>query len=65
MRAIMLLAAGRAGGRRRAGEVYVTRDAQGNPVYTDTPQTIPAQKLDVRTSSTDPAQVQTPLRPRK
>ena len=58
MRAIMLLAAAVLAGTAGAGEVYVTKDAQGNPVYTDTPQTVPAQKLDVRTSSTDPAQVQ-------
>ena len=58
MRAIMLLAAVVLAGTAGAGEVYVTKDAQGNPVYTDTPQTVPAQKLDVRTSSTDPAQVQ-------
>jgi hypothetical protein len=48
-----LLFAGTAG----AGDVYVTRDAQGNPVYTDTPQSIPAQKLDVHSASTDPAEV--------
>lgn len=48
-----LLAAGTA----LAGDVYVTKDAQGNPVYTDTPQSIPAQKLDVRTASTDDAAV--------
>lgn len=48
-----LLLAGTAG----AGEVYLTRDAQGNPVYTDTPQSIPAQRLDVRSSSSDPAEV--------
>lgn len=40
-----------------AGDVYVTRDAQGNPIYTDTPQTVPAQKLDVRTADTDQAAV--------
>ena len=49
-----LLLAGMAG----AGEVYMTRDAQGNPVYTDTPQSIPAQRLGIRSSSTDPAEVQ-------
>ena len=58
MRAIMLLAAVVLAGTASAGEVYVTKDAQGRPIYTDTPQTVPAQKLDVRTSSTDPAQVQ-------
>lgn len=59
MRPIMLLAAVVLAGTAGAGEVYVTKDAQGRPIYTDTPQTVPAQKLDVRTSSTDPAQVQT------
>ena len=58
MRAIMLLATVMLAGTAGAGEVYVTKDAKGNTVYTDIPQTIPAQKLDVRTSSTDPAQVQ-------
>ena len=48
-----LLAAGPA----LAGDVYVTRDAQGNPIYTDTPQSIPAQKLDVHTADTDDAAV--------
>lgn len=31
-----------------AGDVYVTKDSQGNVVYTDTPRTIPAQLLDIR-----------------
>jgi hypothetical protein len=35
-----------------AGDVYVTKDAQGHTIYTDTPQTIPAQKLDIH--SQDP-----------
>jgi len=38
-----------------AGDVYVTKDAQGNLVYTDTPQAIPAQKVNVRASSEAPA----------
>jgi hypothetical protein len=38
-----------------AGDVYVTKDAQGHPVYTDTPQAVPAQKVDIRTSSSEPA----------
>jgi len=46
-----LLFAGSAG----AGDVYVTRDSKGNPIYTDTPQTIPAEKLDIHTASTDSA----------
>ncbi len=40
------------------GEVYVVTDAQGNRVYTDRPQTLPAERIGVRSSSTDPAEVQ-------
>jgi hypothetical protein len=38
-----------------AGDVYVTTDAKGQKIYTDTPQTVPARKLDVHSQSTDPA----------
>jgi hypothetical protein len=55
---MLLLATVLLAGTAGAGDVYVTRDAKGNLIYTDTPQTVPAQKLDVRSSSTDPAQVQ-------
>lgn len=48
-----LLLAGTAG----AGDVYVTRDAQGIPVYTDTPDVIPAEKVGIRSASSDPAEV--------
>lgn len=41
-----------------AGEIYVTRDAQGKPVYTDRPQAIPAERLKMRSASSDPAEVQ-------
>ena len=59
MRAFVLLAAVMAtAGTVAAGEIYVTRDAKGNLVYTDTPQSIPAEKLKVHSSSTDPAEVQ-------
>lgn len=59
MRAVTLLVAGAllatvAG----AGEVYVTKDERGNPVYTDRPATLPAEKLGIQNSSTDPAAVQ-------
>jgi hypothetical protein len=40
-------------GPAAAGDVYVTKDAQGNNVYTDTPQTVPAQRVEVRTGVTD------------
>lgn len=40
-----------------ASEVYKTVDPQGRPVYTDRPSTLPAQKMGVPSSSTDPATV--------
>lgn len=42
----------------QAGDVYVTKDAQGNRIYTDRPQTLPAQKAGIESTSTDPAEVQ-------
>jgi hypothetical protein len=41
-----------------ASEVYKTTDPQGRPVYTDKPATLPAEKLDVKTSTTDVVEVQ-------
>jgi hypothetical protein len=60
MRAIVLFlaAATATAGIAAAGEIYVTRDAKGNLVYTDKPQALPAQKANVRSSSTDPAEVE-------
>ncbi len=55
---VMLLAALLLAGGARAGDVYVTKDAQGHPVYTDTPQTVPAQKVGVASTSTDAATAQ-------
>ena len=46
-----LLLAGAAAG----GDVYVIKDAQGNLIFTDTPQTLPAQKLDIHSENTNPA----------
>jgi Domain of unknown function (DUF4124) len=51
--AALLVAAG-----AQAGDVYVTKDAKGNIVYTDTPQTLPAEKVGIASSSTDPSVVQ-------
>jgi hypothetical protein len=45
-------------GMAQAGEVYVTRDAQGNPVYTDTPQSIPAQRLGIHSAPSNAAETQ-------
>jgi hypothetical protein len=36
----------------QAGDVFITKDAQGNPVYTDRPESLPAQKIDVATNRT-------------
>ena len=41
-----------------AGDVYKTSDQKGQPVYTDKPPTLPAEKLDVRSSTTDVVEVQ-------
>jgi len=50
-----ILLAGSAG----AGDVYVTKDAKGNTVYTDTPQTLPAEKVTVQgQGSSQPAAAQ-------
>jgi len=51
--AVWLLAAS-----AEANEVYKTTDAQGRPIYTDRPQTLPAQRVGVQTSATDPAEAQ-------
>ena len=42
----------------QASEVYRTTDAQGRPIYTDKPQSLPAEKIGVKTTATDPAEVQ-------
>jgi hypothetical protein len=41
----------------QASEVYKTLDAQGRPVYTDKPPTLPAEKMGVHSASSDPATV--------
>ena len=41
-----------------ASEVYRTKDAKGQPVYTDRPATLPAERLDVKTATTDTVEVQ-------
>lgn len=45
-------------GGAQASDVFKTTDAKGQPVYTDRPATLPAQRLDVRTHSTDEVAVQ-------
>jgi hypothetical protein len=41
-----------------AGEVFVTKDAQGHPIYTDRPDSLPAEKVNVATKQTDTVDVQ-------
>ena len=45
-------------GSAQASEVFVTKDAQGRPIYTDRPDSLPAQKVNVATRSTDTVAVQ-------
>ena len=45
-------------GAASAGDVYVMTDKQGNRIYTDRPDTLPAQKAGIESKSTDPAEVE-------
>jgi hypothetical protein len=45
-------------GSTQASEVFVTKDAQGRPIYTDRPESLPAQKVNVASQSTDTIAVQ-------
>jgi hypothetical protein len=45
-------------GGAQAGDVFKTTDSKGQPVYTDRPATLPAERLDVRTQTTDKVEVQ-------
>jgi len=49
----LLLAAG-----AWAADVYKYVDEQGRPIYTDRPQTLPAERLDIESGRTDPVAVQ-------
>ncbi len=51
--ALLLTAAG-----AQSGEVYKTTDAQGRPIYTDKPPSLPAEKLNVQTKTSDVVEVQ-------
>jgi len=51
--ATLLLAAAGA----QASEVYKTTDPQGRPVYTDKPVSLPAEKLNVKSATTDTVEV--------
>ena len=41
-----------------ASDVFKTTDSKGQPVYTDRPASLPAQRVDVRTQETDEVTVQ-------
>jgi hypothetical protein len=56
--AIVTLAAFVALATASAGEVFITRDAQGNPVYTDRPESLPAERVHVASKDTDIVDVQ-------
>jgi hypothetical protein len=45
-------------GSAQASEVFVTKDAQGRPVFTDRPDSLPAEKVNIATKSTDKVEVQ-------
>ena len=45
-------------GSAQASEVFVTKDAQGRPIYTDRPESLPAQKVNVAPKQTDTGKVQ-------
>jgi hypothetical protein len=52
-RCVTLLTGLLIGGAAGAGDVFVITDAQGQKTYTDTPHTVPARKLDIRSPETD------------
>lgn len=55
--ALTLVAATLACATAHASEVFVTKDAQGRPIYTDRPESLPAQKVRVASKATDEAAV--------
>jgi len=57
-RLILLLTALAVLGSAQANEVFVTKDAQGRPIYTDRPESLPAQKVKVASGSTETVEAQ-------
>src|SRR4029453_429610 len=55
---LTLLVAMLVAGGAHASDVFKTTDSKGQPVYTDRPATLPAERLDVRTQTTDKGEVQ-------
>ena len=54
---VTIVAALLALGTAQAGEVFVTKDAQGRTVYTDRPESLPAQKVKIASKTTDTVDV--------
>jgi len=50
---LMLIAVLLLVGSAHAGDVFKTTDEHGNPIYTDRPATLPAEKLVVKSQQTD------------
>ena len=46
------------GATAQAGEVYKEKDAKGNLVFTDRPEQLPAERLNVKTQQTDTVDAQ-------
>jgi len=55
---LTLLAALLIVGGAQASDVFKTTDAKGQPIYTDRPDTLPAQKVDIKTQQTDMVEAQ-------
>ncbi len=47
-------------GSAQAGEVFMTKDAKGNMVYTDRPESLPAQKIKIATGVSEPVSAMRP-----
>jgi Domain of unknown function (DUF4124) len=57
-RSILLLVTLAVLGSAQASEVFITKDAEGRTVYTDRPESLPAQKVKVASGSTEAVEVQ-------
>lgn len=57
-RLILLVASLAVAVTAQAAEVFKTKDAQGNTIYTDRPESLPAQKVNITSRSTDTVEVQ-------
>jgi hypothetical protein len=55
---LMLLALVLTLGVAEASDVFMTKDAQGHPIYTDRPEQLPAERLNVKSNTTDTVEVQ-------